>query len=64
MTDEDKLIHAYRKMDLRGKSAVLSYAVSMSEDWPLDLSGPVGLAAGELNNLEAPPVISASKEIK
>lgn len=64
MIDEQQLLDAFRKTDERGRRAVLDYAQSMSEDWPLNISGPVSLAGGKLDNLETPPVVSSPKKVK
>ena len=64
MLEDEKLLSAFRKTDSRGQAAVLAYAISMSEDWPLDIPGTVGLSTGELDDLKSPPVVSAPKKVK
>lgn len=64
MVDDEKLIDAFHRADQRGQTAILAYALSMSEDWPLNVTSPVSLPAGELHNLEAPSVVSPPKKVK
>lgn len=65
MTDEQKLLQSYRMSDDRGKRS-MDYAVSMAEDWPdessaLGASQSLSLPGGELENVEATPVICPSE---
>lgn len=64
MLEDEKLLSAFRKTDSRGQTAVLAYAISMSEDWPLEFAGAISLPTGELDDLKSPPVVSAPKKVK
>jgi hypothetical protein len=64
MTEEMHLIEMFQKTDDRGRRAVLDYAQSMSEDWPLNITSSISLTAGKLDDLESPTVVRSPKKVK
>lgn len=70
MTDEQKILNAFRASDDRGRKAILEFAVSTAEDWPAPRqhgSSPILANAGdavalperELDDFEPPAIIGA-----
>ncbi len=70
MTDEQKILSAYRASDVRGKRSILEYALSTAEDWPMmsehglvdaSIINAGRFASGQLEDVEAPSIIGTAK---